>query len=178
MDEDADEADAPTVEDLKAQHQRDQAMLAWVKGQGYPAGHPTVLHAAEQVEASRKAWQGVKPRVMPSRRMQRAEANLFKVRRQMAKLEQSIDELDNWYEQERMDRQGQLTELRSRAREREQELADISREAAEDYVGDDSMQWDDGAQVNEETVHATVKVLEGEIGPTLEQLTATLAEGT
>ncbi len=150
-------------------------MLAWVKAQDDPDDPPTLRHAVEQVEASRQAWQGAKPRVMPSRRMQRAKASLYKVKRQMARLKQSIDELDRWYDTERQERQRQLTELRARARERELELADISREAAGDYVGEE---WDDGAQANEEIVQTTARVLGSDVGPLLEQLTTTIPEGT
>ncbi len=98
------EADGGSAEALKEQWHLDQRLLKWVKAQGLPEDHPTRVQAERQVEASHQAWLDAKPRTAYSRRMRGAEQALERARKSLARMEQSIGELDTWYEAGRASR--------------------------------------------------------------------------
>ncbi len=169
-DEEGMEPQQPSAEELKAQWVREKKLLDWVKAQGFEEHHPSRRHAEQQVELAYQAWQGAKPKQAFSRLMQRAEAALERARRQVSKMEQSISELDDWYEHERLQRCQLLHQHRARAKEREEQLAEVTRGAAEDYGGDEAM-----GTVGEEVLHETVRTIEHQLGPALEKIRESLA---
>ncbi len=87
-------------------------------------------------------------------------------------MEQSIDELDAWYEEERDTRQRALHEWRAKVRMREENLAEITRQAAEDYSPE--VVADPRVGLLEDAFHS----LGQEVGPALEQLREAAAEGS
>ncbi len=160
--------EGPSAEDLKEQWRLDQRLLAWVKSQGLDEDHPRRVQAERQVEESKKAWQSTAPRAAPSRRMQWAEEALLKAKKGAARMEQSIHELDTWYDEERATRQASLRELQAKVKSREEHLAEVTRQAAEDYSAETVADPRIGAGAA--LLHATVQSLGQEIGPALERL--------
>ncbi len=162
----------PTADELKERHAQAQKILGWIKAEGLDDESPMVLQAQRQVDEAYAAWQSVKPRTAPSLRTQWAEKALLRTRRQAAKMEQSIDELDRWYEEERLSRTQQLNECRQRARGYEDKLAEITREAAEDYGEPEDN------SINDEALQYAAQSIRADIGPALEKLCAAVPEGT
>ncbi len=178
--DDEHERDEPTEAELKEQWQLDTRLLAWVKAQGLAADHPRRVQAEEQVAESKRAWQESRPRAATSSRMRWAEEALTKARRGMARMEQSIDDLDQWYETEREERQRSLHELRAKVKMREEHLAEIVRQAAEDVSAcphppaPPTPQCDSGT----ESLRMAFDSLGQGIGPALEQIREATAEGS
>ncbi len=172
--------EGPTEAELKEQWQLDTRLLAWVKSQGLAADHPRRIQAEEQVAESKRAWQDSRPRAATSSRMRWAEEALFKARKGMARMEQSIDDLDQWYETEREERQRSLHELRAKVKMREEHLAEIVRQAAEDCSpcphppAPPMPQYDLGT----ESLRTAFDSLGQGIGPALEQIREATTEGS
>jgi hypothetical protein len=170
----------PSEAELKEQWQLDLRLLSWVKAQGLADDHPRRLQAEDQAAASKRAWQESKPRAATSSRMRWAEEALSKARKGMARMEQAIDELDQWYEAERMERQQSLHEMRAKVKMREEYLAEIVRQAAEDCVpGAQPLappvpMHDPGA----ESLRTAYESLGQGIGPALEQIREATEEGS
>ncbi len=130
--QDAEEG-TPTAEDLKAQMERDRQTVVLLTQRGYHAGHPLVDEAERQAAASKAAWQGARPGAAVTRRLLWAEQALARARKGQARMEQLLEDLDQEYQAERDARMRRLQELRARTREREIKLAEISREAAQEF---------------------------------------------
>ncbi len=135
-DEGDEDRDGPTEADLKERWQLDQRLVAWLKAQGLGDDHPRRVQAERMAEESKRAWQETRPRAAASSRMRWAEEALLKAKKGMAKAEQSIDDLDRWYEDERQARSDTLREYREKVKMREEHLANVVREAAEHCVPD------------------------------------------
>ncbi len=173
--------DGPSESDLKEQWQLDMRLLSWVKSQGLAEDHPRRIQAEEQVAESKRAWQDSRPRAATSSRMRWAEEALLKARKGMARMEQSIDDLDQWYETEREERQRSLHELRAKVKMREEHLAEIVRQAAEDVSPTCTQApappmplHDPGAEL----LRTAFDSLGQGIGPALEQIREATTEGS
>ncbi len=162
----------PTEQELHDQMQLDQRLLAWVKAQGLEEGHPRREQAEQQAAESRRAWQETRPRATPSSRMRWAEEALLKARKGAARMEQAIDELDSWYEEEREARQKSLREWRDKVKMREEKLAEVTREAAENYTPEAATDSKTGL------LQEAFQSLGQSIGPALEQLREAAADGS
>ncbi len=127
--------DEPTVSDLRDQMDRDKEAVDYLVERGYGEGHPLLVAAQAQAEASKALWQNARPGVAVTQRMLWAEKALARAKKAQAKMEQAIDDLDREYEAERESRLQQLHSLRERTKEREAKLANVSREAAEEFQG-------------------------------------------
>ncbi len=125
--------DAVTADQLREAWARDCKVVEYLRQQGYADGDPVLVAAEAQVAASKQAWDGARPGVAVSKRLIWAEQALARAKRSQARLEQSIDELDAEYERERDQRMRQLHECRARTRQREANLATISRQAAAEF---------------------------------------------
>ncbi len=171
-DEEIPAEEGPTEQELKEQMLLDQRLVAWLKSQGLDEDHPRRQQAERQAAESKLEWQGTRPKAAPSSRMRWAEEALLKARRGAARMEQSISELDDWYQDERDTRQQALREWRAKVRMREENLAEITRQAAEDYSPE--MVADPSAGVLQDTFRS----LGSEVGPALEQLREAADEGS
>ncbi len=100
-----------------------------------------------------------------------AEEALQRARKAQAKAEQELDELDRQYELDREEKQRVLQEARDRPREREKKLAELSREAAEEYRGE-------GGDENAKVLRGTFKTLDTEVGPAIEAALGNTDQGT
>ncbi len=167
--------EGPSEQELMDQMQLDQRLLAWVKAQGLEEGHPRRVQAEQQAAESRRAWQGTRPRATPSSRMRWAEEALLKARKGAARMEQAIAELDEWYEDERDARQRSLQEWRTKVKMREEKLADITREAAENYSPEAIA---DPSDPKTGLLQEAFQSLGQSIGPALEQLREAAPEGS
>ncbi len=163
--------DGPTADELLAQSTRDQKLVAWLIDEGYPEDHPTRVDAAERAAASEQAWKGTRPGVGVSQRLVWAEKALARAKRAQAKQEQAIDELDNWYEHERIAQCQYLNELRDRTHKYEDKLADISTQAAAEFRGD-------SGGGGSSTLRDAVDAIEGDLGPTMRELMESMPEGS
>ncbi len=169
--EDADH-DGPTEADLKERWQLDQRLVAWLKAQGLEDDHPRRIQAERVAEESKRAWQETRPKAAASSRMRWAEEALLKAKKGMAKAEQSIDDLDRWYEEEREARHATLREYREKVKMREDHLASVVREAAEHCVPEPQL------APQGEVLQATFDTLGQGIGPALEQIRESVPEGS
>ncbi len=131
--QDLEEGAEPTADELYAKWQRELRLVAWMAEQGYAEDDPARLDAAHRAAQAEAAWKGTKPGVRTSQRLIWAEQALTRARKAQAKQEQAIDELDAWYEAERLSQTQWLAELRARSRRYEQNLEDISRQAAAEF---------------------------------------------
>ncbi len=131
----AEEASTPTADELKSQWLEAQRLLEVLEGQGLPAGHPVREAARQQAEAAKLAWEESRPGVGVSKRLVYAEQALARARKSQARCEQSIADLDDEYEAERERRMQTLHDLRARTRAREEFLAQLSRQAAQEFQG-------------------------------------------
>ncbi len=163
--EDADaqgeEAYEPTEEELKGFWEAAKEVLAYAKRQGYPPEHPVRQNAQNHVDETLAQWQAVRPPKAIPARMGWAEEALQRARKAQAKAEQELDDLDRQYELDREEKQRILQEARERTRERERKLAELSKEAAEEYRTDGG---DDGVKM----LRGTFRTLDTEVGPALE----------
>ncbi len=168
------EADhGPTEEELKGYWEAAKDLLSFAKKQGYPPEHPIRQNAERQVDETLSAWRAAKPpRAIPTR-MAWAEEALQRAKRAQARAEQELDDLDRQYEVDREEKVRVLHEARQRTRERAQKLADLSREAAEEYDADDSA-CADGTKV----LHKAFTALDADVGPALEAAVAKIDRNT
>ncbi len=131
--EDAGEERTPTADDLREVHAREQQLVEFLIQQGYAQEHPVRMAAEAQAAEAKRAWLEAKPGAAVTQRMLWAEQALKRARRNQAKMEQTIDDLDNEYQHTRLIRTQQLAELRARTKEREAKLAEVSRQAAVEF---------------------------------------------
>ncbi len=165
------EGDEPTEEDLKGFWEAAKEVLAYAKRQGYPPEHPVRKNAQRHVEETLAQWQAVRPpRAIPTR-MGWAEEALQRARRAQAKAEQELDDLDRQYEIDREEKLRVLQEARERTKTREWNLAELSKEAAQEYSMDDG---DDNANM----LRGTFRTLDTEVGPALEAALGNTSQGT
>ncbi len=155
------DAGEPTEEELKGFWEAAKEVLAYAKRQGYPPEHPVRKNAQRHVDETLAEWQAVRPPKAIPTRMGWAEEALRRARKAQARAEQELDDLDRQYELDREEKQRVLQEARERTRERERKLAELSREAAEEYRTDGG---DDGARM----LRGTFETLDTEVGPALE----------
>ncbi len=131
----ADDEPQPTADQLKAAWHKAQKVDELLAEQGLAEDDPVREAARARAEAARRQWADARPGVGVSKRLVYAEQALLRARRSQSKMEQSIDDLDMQYEAERARRMQALHELRGRTRQREQFLAELSRQAAEEFRG-------------------------------------------
>ncbi len=141
------EAQEATSDDLRGKLAREQRVLAFVVQQGYQEGDPVRDAAEHQVAAAKAAWEATRPGVAVTTRLMWAEKALLRARRGQAKMEQTIANLDDDYERQRGEYMAQLHQLRARTRGREEKLAEVSRQAAEEFQHPEA--GGDGAQIRE-----------------------------
>ncbi len=127
----------PTSEELKDAYHKAQRLVEVLVQQGLQDGDPVLETAQQQAASAKQAWEGSKPGIGVSKRLVFAEQALARARRGQAKMEQEIDDLDMQYEAERAKRVQQLHDLRATTRRREAFLAQLSRQAAEEFQGGD-----------------------------------------
>ncbi len=164
---DEDDGTEPTADDLRGTWEAAKDLLAHIKKQGHPEGHPLRRNAQEQVDKAYAEWQSAKPPTAPSKRMVWAEQALERARRALARAEQDLDDFDRDYELEREKNMSTLNDARVKLRERTQYLADLSREAADEY--DPSAGASNSAMLLDH-----FNSLDQHVGPVLEDLLATL----
>ncbi len=155
------EAYAPSEEELRGYWEAAKEVLAYARRQGYPPEHPVRQNAQRHVDETLAEWQAVRPPKAIPTRMGWAEEALQRARRAQAKAEQDLDDLDRQYEIDREEKQRVLREARDRTKEREQKLAELSREAAEEYRTD-------GGDSEVKMLRGTYRTLDTEVGPALE----------
>ncbi len=152
---------APTEDELRGFWEAAKEVLAYAKRQGYPPEHPVRKNAQRHVDETLAEWQAVRPpRAIPTR-MGWAEEALQRARKAQARAEQELDDLDRQYELDREEKQRVLQEARERTKERERKLAELSREAAEEYRTD-------GGDNEVKMLRGTFRTLDTEVGPALE----------
>ncbi len=100
-----------------------------------------------------------------------AEDALRRAKRVQAKAEQDLDDLDRQYEADRQRLVQNLCEARQKTRERTQKLADLSKEAAEEYHGD--MGADDA-----KLLKGVFQTLDTQVGPAVEAALGRLDRGS
>ncbi len=148
---------SPTSDELKDAWQRAQKLVDLLVQQGLQEGDPVREAAERQAEVAKRAWDGTKPGLGVSKRLVFAEQALYRARKSQAKMEQSISDLDAEYEAERERRQQTLAALRTRTREREEFLAQLSRQAAEEFQGVGFGADGDHARLAVETVEGPIR---------------------
>ncbi len=131
----ADGEPQPTADQLKAAWHKAQKVDELLAEQGLAEDDPVREAARARAEAAKRLWADARPGVGVSKRLVYAEQALLRARRSQSKMEQSIDDLDMEYEAERARRTQALHELRGRTQQREQFLAELSRQAAEEFRG-------------------------------------------
>ncbi len=164
---------APSIDELKAQMERDRQTVTLLAQRGYATGHPLVDEAERQAAASKAAWQSASPGAAVTRRLLWAEQALARAKKAQARTEQAIDDLDREYEAERDARVRQLHELRSRTREREAKLAEISREAAQEFTAAGDGRGGAGGHLQE-----AVGTIEGPLRDAVSEALASAPEGS
>ncbi len=147
----------PTSEELKDSWQKAQKLVDLLVQQGLQPGDPVRDAAEQQADAAKRAGVGTEPGLGVSKRLVFAEQAPFRARKSQAKMEQSIDDLDMEYEAERARRQQVLADLRTRTREREEFLAQLSRQAAEEFHGVGAGADGDQARLVVETVDGPIR---------------------
>ncbi len=168
------EADqGPTEEELRGYWEAAKDLLSFAKKQGYPPEHLVRKNAERQVEEALNAWRAAKPPKAIPTRMGWAEEALQRAKRAQARAEQELDDLDRQYEVDREQKVQALHEARQRTRERAQKLADLSREAAEEYDADDNTSVD-GTKM----LHTAFRAIDADVGPALEAALGRLERGT
>ncbi len=108
-------------------------MADYLAQQGYGLDHPVRAAAEAQAADAKRAWDEAKPGAAVTQRIVWAEKALVRAKRNQSKMEQAIDDLDRDYELQRDAWVQQLAELRSKTKEREEKLADVSRQAAVEF---------------------------------------------
>jgi hypothetical protein len=170
-------ASAPTSDELKEDWQRRARLVEFLAQQGYGADDPSRQLAEQQAADAERAWRGSTPGVAVSKRLRGAEEALLRAKKAQAKQEQAIDNLDQWYEVERQSMAQHLAELRSRTREREQKLGEVSREVADTYhapPGGRGAEEDEG----DDALREAVDTVEGKLAPVMRDIIGQLPEGT
>ncbi len=162
---------APNEDVLRSYWEAAKELLAYAKKQGYAEGHPVRDNAQRQVDAAYADWRAATPPKAVHARMGWAEDALRRARRAQARAEQELDDLDRNYEIERERKLRTLEEAREKTRERVQKLADLSREAAEEYRAEPS---GEGADL----IRGTFRTLDTEVGPAVEAVLAKLDQGS
>ncbi len=162
---------APTEEDLRGFWEAAKEVLAYARKQGYSEEHPVRRNAQRQVDEALAEWRAATPPKALHTRMGWAEEALLRARRAQAKAEQELDDLDRQYEADREQKVQNLCDARQRTRERTQKLADLSKEAAEEYHGE--VKGDD-AQV----LKGAFRALDSEVGPAVEAALGKMEQGT
>ncbi len=127
------EDEEPTTEQLKASYEREQQVADMLAKQGLAEDHPARVAADAQAAEAKDRWQRAKPGVAVTLRMVWAEKALLRARRNQARMEQAIDDMDREYECERARRLQELHDLRAKTHEREAKLAEVSRQAAREF---------------------------------------------
>ncbi len=151
----------PSEEDLRGFWEAAKDMLAFTKRQGYPEDHPVRRNAQRHVEETLAEWRAAAPPKALHTRMGFAEEALRRAKKAQAKAEQDLDDLDRQYEADRQRLVQDLCEARQKTRERVQKLADLSKEAAEEYHGD--MGTDDA-----KLLRGVFQTLDAQVGPAVE----------
>ncbi len=159
-----DDDQGPSEEDLRAYWEAAKEMLAFAKRQGHPPEHPVRRGAEQQVAETLAAWRAVRPPRAVHTRMGWAEEALQRAKKAQAKAEQELDDFDRHYEAERERMVEALREARNRTRERTQALADLSREAAEEYHGDGGQDYTQETRL----LHGAFRTLDADVGPAVE----------
>ncbi len=161
MEQDAAETE-PTEEQLREVFDRDKRAVDYLLHQGFSADDPVLAAAEAQLAEAKRRWQAAKPGVAVTTRMVWAEQALTRARRGQAKLEQSIDDLDQKYEFERDQLLLQLAEARGRTREREAKLEEVSRQAAAEFSATDCNEG--------EPLRRAADTLETQLAPAFQEL--------
>ncbi len=165
--------EVPTEDALHERWSRAQRLAEFLEAEGYDANDPVRVDAQRKADEAKQAWRSTKPGAAVSQRMVWAHQALRKAKRIQAKQEQDLDELDAWYEQERAAQCEWLNELRSRTRNREEKLAEISQQAAAEF----------GAPVAEAiggggSLRCAVNAMETELGPAMQDMLDAAPEGS
>ncbi len=152
----------PTADALKGLRREAQRLVDMLEGQGLLAGHPVREAARQQADAAKRAWEESRPGVGVSKRLVFAEQALARARKSQARCEQSIDDLDMEYGAERGRRMQALHDLRARTRAREDFLAQLSRQAVEEFQGG-------AADVGGDQAKMAVATMEGPIRDAIQE---------
>ncbi len=166
-----DAAQITDVDELRRYWEDAKELLSFAKRQGHPEDHPARRAAQRQVDEAFAEWRAATPPKAVHARMGWAEEALRRAQRAQTKAEQELEELDRQYELDRQQCVQALQAARDKTREREQKLAELSREAAEEYQGDTS---GEGGRL----LRGTFKTLDAQVGPALEELLASMEKGS
>ncbi len=161
----------PSEGELRGYWEAAKEMLAFTKRQGHPEDHPVRRNAQCQVDEAFARWRAAAPPKAVHARMGWAEEALRRARRAQERAEHELEELDRQYELDRQQKLQALDEARERTRARAQKLADISKEAVEEYQGDAA---DDEGNL----LRGTFQTIDTQVGPALETVLATMEEGS
>ncbi len=159
--EQQDEEQAASEEELRGYWDAAKELLAFAKRQGHPEDHPVRRNAQRQVDEAFAEWRAATPPKAVHTRMGWAEGARRRARRAQAKAEQELDDLDRQYELDREQKMQALAEAREWTKVRAQKLADLSKEAAEEYHGDTNE--DEG-----NLLRGTFRTLDAQVRPALE----------
>ncbi len=169
--EEQEEAQAADVDELRRYWEDAKELLAFAKRQGHAEDHPARRAAQRQVDDAFAEWRAATPPKAVHARMGWAEDALRRAQRAQTKAEQELEELDRRYEIDRQQCLQTLQAARDKTREREQKLAELSREAAEEYQGE--------ANAGEgRLLRGTFRTLDAQVGPALEGLLAKMQKGS
>ncbi len=168
------EADSrcPSADELRERLTREQRVLEFIVQQGFAEDDPTRVAAAQQVAAAKAALQSATPGVAITKRLVWAEKALLRARRGQANMEQAIADLDDEYQRERDERMAKLHQLRARTKEREEKLAEVSRQAAAAFQSPSSV---DGGG---EGLREAVATIDGPIRDTVLEAMGQAPEGS
>ncbi len=147
---------APTEHELREAYNRHRLLVEYLVQQGFPPEDPVRIAAETQADDSRRAWDGARPAKAITLRMRWAEEALKRARRNQAKMEQSIDELDRDYEAKRLEWTRQLNDMRAKTREREEKLAAVARQAAVEFGSADGLETSEPLREAAEALETTV----------------------
>ncbi len=161
----------PSEDELRGYWEAAKELLAFAKRQGHPEDHLVRRNAQRQVDEAFAEWRAAAPPKAVHARMGWAEEALRRARRAQERAEHELEELDRQYELDRHQKLQALDEARERTRARAQKLADISKEAAEEYQGD-------AADAEGNLLRGTYHTIDTQLGPALETVLASLEQGT
>ncbi len=161
----------PSEDVLRGYWEAAKELLAFAKRQGHPEDHPVRRSAQRQVDEAYAEWRAAAPPKAVHARMGWAEEALRRARRAQEKAENELEELDRQYEYERQQKVQALEEAQERTRARAQKLADISKEAAEEYQGD-------AADMEGSLLRGTFATIDSQVGPALEAVLAKMERGS
>ncbi len=163
--------DEPTLDQLREEWEKDKRTVEYLRKQGYEDGHPMLHGAEEQVERSYANWTRAKPAKAIGKRLGWAEEAYERAQRGLAKAEQRLEEFDRRMEEERRRLVEDIEDARARTRDREQKLAELSRQAATGYDGA-------GEAASEEVVWTAYRSINDWVGPQLEETLSKLQAGS